>query len=660
MALMRFVRPRAVCLVPLLLLAAGVSAWAQTVDPHTAEFDPSADHYNTTPTGQPMVTRYDLEFYNVGATSPFMTADLGKPDPQGDGKIRVDLATAMVALPPPGVVYEARVSAVGPGGSAASALSNQFMFSVPCAYAISPTSKSLAAAGGSNSVSVSVTSGSGCAWTAVSNVSWLTITSGASGTGNGTVSYTAAANSSTSPRTGTMTIAGQTFTVTQAGITCSYSLSPTSASAGDTGGANSVAVTAPAGCSWTASSNDAWLTVTAGASGSGAGTVSYSVAANSSISSRSGTLTIGGQTFTVTQAGITCSYSLSPTSASAGDTGGANSVAVTAPAGCSWTASSNDAWLTVTAGASGSGAGTVSYGVAANSSISSRSGTLTIGGQTFTVTQAGITCSYSLSPTSASAGDTGGANSVAVTAPAGCSWTASSNDAWLTVTAGASGSGDGTVSYGVAANSSISSRSGTMTIGGQTFTVTQAGITCSYSLSPTSASAGDTGGANSVAVTAPAGCSWTASSNDAWLTVTAGASGSGAGTVSYSVAANSSISSRSGTMTIGGQTFTVTQAGITCSYSLSPTSASLTAAGGPGTVAVTAPVGCSWTAASQVSWISVTDASGSGPGSFSYSAEGQGATTSRTGTITLGGQTFTLIESGITGPAPPGGLHIVR
>jgi uncharacterized protein (TIGR03437 family) len=82
-------------------------------------------------------------------------------------------------------------------------------------YKISPTSASIAADGGSGSVTV--TAPSGCAWTAASNANWITITSGVPGAGNGTVQYSVAANTSTSSRTGTLTIAGQTFTVTQAG-----------------------------------------------------------------------------------------------------------------------------------------------------------------------------------------------------------------------------------------------------------------------------------------------------------------------------------------------------------------------------------------------------------------------------------------------------------
>ncbi|HKR00997.1 MAG TPA: M36 family metallopeptidase [Pyrinomonadaceae bacterium] len=87
------------------------------------------------------------------------------------------------------------------------------------------------------------------------------------------------------------------------GGTCTYSISPTSASQPATGGTGSVSVTAGTGCSWTAVSNATFITITAGSSGSGNGTVSYSVAANTATTSRTGTLTIAGQTFTVNQAG---------------------------------------------------------------------------------------------------------------------------------------------------------------------------------------------------------------------------------------------------------------------------------------------------------------------------------------------------------------------
>ncbi len=87
------------------------------------------------------------------------------------------------------------------------------------------------------------------------------------------------------------------------------------------------------------------------------------------------------------------------------------------------------------------------------------------------------------------------------------------------------------------------------------------GGTCSFSINPTSASYAAAGGTGSVAVTTTPGCNWTAASNNSFITITSGASGSGSGTVNYSVAANTVSTSRNGSMTIAGLTFSVTQAG---------------------------------------------------------------------------------------------------
>ena len=84
-----------------------------------------------------------------------------------------------------------------------------------CSFSINPTSASFAAAGGT--ASVAVTTSAGCNWSAASNNSFITITSGASGSGSGTVSYSVAANTSTLSRNGSLTIAGLTHSVSQAG-----------------------------------------------------------------------------------------------------------------------------------------------------------------------------------------------------------------------------------------------------------------------------------------------------------------------------------------------------------------------------------------------------------------------------------------------------------
>ena len=70
---------------------------------------------------------------------------------------------------------------------------------------------------GAISRAIAVTAGSGAAWTATSNSSWIAITAGASGTGNGTVSYDVTANGELFSRVGAITIAGAAFLIVQAG-----------------------------------------------------------------------------------------------------------------------------------------------------------------------------------------------------------------------------------------------------------------------------------------------------------------------------------------------------------------------------------------------------------------------------------------------------------
>jgi uncharacterized repeat protein (TIGR03803 family) len=96
------------------------------------------------------------------------------------------------------------------------------------------------------------------------------------------------------------------------------------------------------------------------------------------------------------------------------------------------------------------------------------------------------------------------------------------------------------------------------------------GTNCTFSITSNSANFSAAGGSCNVSVTASNGCAWTATSSDpSFITINSGSSGLGSGTVSYTVAANPGTA-RSGTMTIGGQTFTVDQTGaasVTYSWS---------------------------------------------------------------------------------------------
>ncbi len=89
-----------------------------------------------------------------------------------------------------------------------------------CLYSVSPASASFTPAGGTGSLSV--TASSGCSWTASISDTWLSITSGSSGTGNGTLNYAIAENGSKCTRRGLISVAGSVFTATQATSLAGY------------------------------------------------------------------------------------------------------------------------------------------------------------------------------------------------------------------------------------------------------------------------------------------------------------------------------------------------------------------------------------------------------------------------------------------------------
>lgn len=244
------------------------------------------------------------------------------------------------------------------------------------------------ASGGSSSFTVIQSVGCG-GFTAVPNVAWVNVTSSS----GGTVNFSVASNSG-AQRAGAISVNfnnGQFFTFANFNITqltpgCAYSLSPTTANVGSSGGNGSISLTTTAGCNWTAVSSAPWLTITGGSSGSGSGTISYSVQANTG-PARSATITAGGQTFTIDQASG-CTYSINPSSQSFTGNGGSGSFNVTASnASCTWAAVSNQTWVAINGGGSGAGSGTVSFGVTLNATDNLRTGTVTVSNQTFTVNQ---------------------------------------------------------------------------------------------------------------------------------------------------------------------------------------------------------------------------------------------------------------------------------
>lgn len=169
-----------------------------------------------------------------------------------------------------------------------------------CSYTLSTTSANYSAAGGSQNVFITANDPF-CAWTAASSEPWISIDGDSTGFGSGAVKISI--QPASVPRTGTLTIGGQTFTITQSG--CSFSLMPFQQSFGQNGGTATIQVTTNQSfCQWTVAANDSWITITNGANGMGSGMVSYTVAA--ATKPRSGRIIVAGQTFSVFQEADFC------------------------------------------------------------------------------------------------------------------------------------------------------------------------------------------------------------------------------------------------------------------------------------------------------------------------------------------------------------------
>ena len=170
-----------------------------------------------------------------------------------------------------------------------------------CLFSLSPTVQAFPIAGGSGELTVMQPNG--CAWTATTNQSFIGITAGGSGGGNGTISFSVAPNTGPA-RTGTIDVSNgvttRSFQVQQPSG-CPLAVSQTTVNFAATGGSGSVNVTAGGGCSWRGSTTASWIQITSSQQ-SGDGTLAFTIAPNTTRTARSATIDLGAQIVTVNQA----------------------------------------------------------------------------------------------------------------------------------------------------------------------------------------------------------------------------------------------------------------------------------------------------------------------------------------------------------------------
>jgi subtilisin-like proprotein convertase family protein len=184
----------------------------------------------------------------------------------------------------------------------------------------------------------------------------------------------------------------------------------------------------------------------------------------------------GGWSISITTSATSCSLNLTPGLQVFPITGGNGGFDINTPFGCDWTATSLSSFVHITSGTSGAGGlATLTYSVDANMGAG-RNGLISVSNtsatRTFTIQQPSG-CPFSLSQETQNFGGAGGSGNVVVTAAGACGWSALTKDNWINITTG-TGTGNGTVSFTVLPNSSGNPRTGTVTIGARTLTISQA------------------------------------------------------------------------------------------------------------------------------------------------------------------------------------------
>ncbi|MCL2737062.1 MAG: hypothetical protein FWD75_10640, partial [Propionibacteriaceae bacterium] len=533
-------------------------------------------------------------------------------------------------------------------------------------------------------VAVSVTSNT--TWSATqSDDTWLLVKAN-TGFGDRSVSVSVRPNQTASARSGSVTfqttfgasVVTKTLQVTQpaghylAGCRTIYTVYSSSAEYYN--------IPFSSNTTWTASTNDPWLTVSPSSGSAMDGTLAYTLTANATGLQRTGSVrfaTTSGApistcTTNIVQPGETAALTLDRSTWSVANAA-QTSVSVAVTSNTEWIMSSNVSWLSAPE-SWGTSNGTISLKAEDNFSTSSRTGVVTFTTTTITpaitrtisVTQPGATAVMTLDrdtwavPTAAK-------TTQAVAVKSTVAWSGSSNQSWLTLSS-ASGAGDASVTLTAEENTTASSRTATATFTTtagypkvtRTVTVTQppaATLTLDRTVwtVPSSAAAMQT-------LLMTSNQSWKVSSSDSWVTFSA-STGSNTSAVTMNAAANTTTTSRTATVTVTNttgypvlsRTVAVTQPGVapTLSTGISqwavPSSAQ-------NNVTVSVSSNTSWKVTSSQAWVTISPTTGSGNTSVTLTAAANTATTSRPAVVTFTttvGDTVATATIDVTQPGVP-------
>lgn len=296
-----------------------------------------------------------------------------------------------------------------------------------CTYLPTATTESFTTYGGVGSLNVSTDPG--CGWKTTSGVSWITISSGANGSGNGATYFTVAPNNSGSARYGFFTVAGVVVPLTQFGnpTICSPKQIKAQQTVYGTLSNGDCPSTFRSSSTGTPLSDRYFFDVIAGkkiaitVTSAAVDTHLHFVGPDNTLFGQSnngdeegvsrfpatGFLTIatsgrylievtsaapgqtGNYSLTLEAISDSCNFELTARAQILAANGGAGNVGVLATNGCPWQAISESSWLTTATSSTGNGIGAVRVSAEANTSESARVGRVKIGGEILFVSQLG-------------------------------------------------------------------------------------------------------------------------------------------------------------------------------------------------------------------------------------------------------------------------------
>ena len=499
--------------------------------------------------------------------------------------------------------------------------------------------------------SITLSFSTNVAWSATVSADWLTISPSSGEAGKNSVKVEVEENRTGQPRSATITISDKesmqkvSVTVRQEALKASLTVSPESLEFSANKGEEMLNVTS--NTDWVITKDAEWITLDSD-KGKGLATIAAGVTENTSLTSRTGTITVSPsdssvkKTVSVRLSGTAVVFTIDKNEFNVAAVGESFSVKVTHNIG--YKINSQPEWVKQTVMMPSANTETYTFNAEANTSTEAREGVIVFCNDNnecvpVTVKQAGANATLSVSP--AELTFTAKSESKTFSIASNTAWTATSSAPWAKINA-ASGSGNAQVVVSAEENTAITQRSATVTIktadgkASATVKVTQSSANVIFSVDRNEFNVAAAGESFSVKVTHNIG--YKINSQPEWVKQTVMMPSANTETYTFNAEANTSTEAREGVIVFCNDNnecvpVTVKQAGANATLSVSPAELTFTAKSESKTFSIASNT--AWTATSSAPWAKINAASGSGNAQVVVSAEENTAITQRSATVTI-------------------------